>query len=147
MISSVYAMTTLDWTEQDKNNKKGSLSTLHFQQPCARFAFLLPAERHLQPTRKPTTDFIFLRGQLNQFFFSSLNPTQVSEVSFANLPGGFFIHYDHRYLPGIQLPSNIVACPDLLETCRDATMLVFVVPHQVNILAKKELLINPIGDK
>lgn len=42
----------------------------------------------------------------------------------------------HRYLPGIQLPSNIVACPDLLETCRDATMLVFVVPHQVNIVTK-----------
>ncbi|KAF9438078.1 glycerol-3-phosphate dehydrogenase [Entomortierella beljakovae] len=39
-------------------------------------------------------------------------------------------HENVKYLPGIQLPSNVVACPDLLETCRDATMLVFVVPHQ-----------------
>ncbi|KAF9125597.1 glycerol-3-phosphate dehydrogenase [Mortierella sp. 14UC] len=39
-------------------------------------------------------------------------------------------HENVKYLPGIQLPSNIVACPDLLETCIDATMLVFVVPHQ-----------------
>ncbi|KAF9177705.1 Glycerol-3-phosphate dehydrogenase, partial [Haplosporangium sp. Z 11] len=39
-------------------------------------------------------------------------------------------HENIKYLPGIQLPENVVACPDLLETCRDATMLVFVVPHQ-----------------
>ncbi|KAF8925851.1 NAD-dependent glycerol-3-phosphate dehydrogenase N-terminus-domain-containing protein [Dissophora ornata] len=39
-------------------------------------------------------------------------------------------HENVKYLPGIELPENIIACPDLLETCRDATMLVFVVPHQ-----------------
>ncbi|KAF9902895.1 Glycerol-3-phosphate dehydrogenase [Lobosporangium transversale] len=39
-------------------------------------------------------------------------------------------HENVKYLPGIQLPENIVACPDLVETCRDASMLVFVVPHQ-----------------
>lgn len=36
-----------------------------------------------------------------------------------------------RYLPGIKLPSNIRAMPDLLDACKDATLLVFVVPHQV----------------
>ncbi|GJJ71354.1 glycerol-3-phosphate dehydrogenase (NAD+) [Entomortierella parvispora] len=39
-------------------------------------------------------------------------------------------HENVRYLPGIALPENIVACPDLIKTCEDATMLVFVVPHQ-----------------
>lgn len=37
-----------------------------------------------------------------------------------------------RYLPGIKLPENIVAVPDLLEACKDATLLIFVVPHQVS---------------
>ncbi|KAG0234323.1 glycerol-3-phosphate dehydrogenase [Actinomortierella wolfii] len=39
-------------------------------------------------------------------------------------------HENVKYLPGIKLPENVIACPDLLETVRDATMLVFVVPHQ-----------------
>ncbi|KAG0026072.1 glycerol-3-phosphate dehydrogenase [Podila clonocystis] len=39
-------------------------------------------------------------------------------------------HENVKYLPGIQLPENVVACPDLIKTCEDATMLVFVVPHQ-----------------
>lgn len=39
-----------------------------------------------------------------------------------------------RYLPGIKLPENIVAVPDLLEACKDATLLIFVVPHQVKFI-------------
>ncbi|KAF9930423.1 Glycerol-3-phosphate dehydrogenase [Modicella reniformis] len=39
-------------------------------------------------------------------------------------------HENIKYLPGIKLPENVVACPDLVKTCADATMLVFVVPHQ-----------------
>ncbi|KAF9210184.1 glycerol-3-phosphate dehydrogenase [Haplosporangium sp. Z 27] len=39
-------------------------------------------------------------------------------------------HENVKYLPGISLPKNVKACPDLMETCKDATMLVFVVPHQ-----------------
>ncbi|KAF8928331.1 glycerol-3-phosphate dehydrogenase [Dissophora ornata] len=39
-------------------------------------------------------------------------------------------HENVKYLPGIKLPDNVVACPDLVQTCADATMLVFVVPHQ-----------------
>ena len=39
-------------------------------------------------------------------------------------------HQNPKYLPGITLPSNITAIPDLITACRDATLLVFVTPHQ-----------------
>jgi len=39
-------------------------------------------------------------------------------------------HENVKYLPGIKLPANVVAVPDLEEACRDATLLVFVLPHQ-----------------
>jgi len=50
-----------------------------------------------------------------------------------------------RYLPGIKLPENIVACPDLIETCRDATMLVFVVPHQVKTMSTYNLFSHDLS--
>ncbi|KAG5461048.1 MAG: glycerol-3-phosphate dehydrogenase 1, isoform CRA_b, partial [Olpidium bornovanus] len=34
------------------------------------------------------------------------------------------------YLPGITIPENVVAVPDLLAAAEDATLLVFVIPHQ-----------------
>lgn len=37
----------------------------------------------------------------------------------------------HRYLPGVKLPENVVAKPDLIEACQGADLLVFVLPHQV----------------
>jgi glycerol-3-phosphate dehydrogenase (NAD+) len=43
------------------------------------------------------------------------------------------INVDHenvKYLPGVQLPDNVVAFPDLLDAARDADLLVFVIPHQ-----------------
>ncbi len=40
-----------------------------------------------------------------------------------------------RYLPGIKLPANVVAEPDLLETVKDAHLLVWVLPHQVTLSA------------
>jgi glycerol-3-phosphate dehydrogenase len=36
-----------------------------------------------------------------------------------------------RYLPGIKLPENVRAVTDLAEACDDASILVFVLPHQV----------------
>ncbi|KAF9985670.1 Glycerol-3-phosphate dehydrogenase [Mortierella antarctica] len=39
-------------------------------------------------------------------------------------------HENVKYLPGIKLPDNVIACSELKKTCDDATMLVFVVPHQ-----------------
>ena len=39
-------------------------------------------------------------------------------------------HENVKYLPGIPLPPNVVAVADLAEACRDATLLIFVLPHQ-----------------
>ena len=39
-------------------------------------------------------------------------------------------HENVKYLPGIPLPSNVKAVPDLAEACKDATLLIFVLPHQ-----------------
>jgi glycerol-3-phosphate dehydrogenase (NAD+) len=43
-----------------------------------------------------------------------------------------------RYLRGFKIPENVVAVPDLVNAVRDATLLVFVVPHQfVNTLCRQ----------
>ncbi|GMT18115.1 hypothetical protein PFISCL1PPCAC_9412, partial [Pristionchus fissidentatus] len=39
-------------------------------------------------------------------------------------------HENVKYLPGKKLPANVLAVPDLVESCKDATILIFVVPHQ-----------------
>ncbi|VDM83918.1 unnamed protein product, partial [Strongylus vulgaris] len=39
-------------------------------------------------------------------------------------------HENTKYLPGKQLPDNVIAVPDLVESCEDANILIFVVPHQ-----------------
>lgn len=39
-------------------------------------------------------------------------------------------HENIKYLPGIRLPENVKAVPDLEEACQDATLLIFVLPHQ-----------------
>lgn len=39
-------------------------------------------------------------------------------------------HENVKYLPDIKLPDNIVAVADLAEACKDATLLIFVLPHQ-----------------
>jgi len=39
-------------------------------------------------------------------------------------------HENVKYLPGIKLTENVVACPDVTVAAKDATMLVFVLPHQ-----------------
>lgn len=39
-------------------------------------------------------------------------------------------HENVKYLPGIKLPSNVVAVSDLAEACKGATLLIFVLPHQ-----------------
>ncbi|KAI8588213.1 NAD-dependent glycerol-3-phosphate dehydrogenase N-terminus-domain-containing protein [Geranomyces variabilis] len=39
-------------------------------------------------------------------------------------------HENVKYLPNVKLPENVVAVPDLLHTVEDATLLVFVIPHQ-----------------
>ena len=39
-------------------------------------------------------------------------------------------HENVKYLPGIKFTENIIADPDLPSACTDATLLVFVLPHQ-----------------
>jgi glycerol-3-phosphate dehydrogenase (NAD+) len=39
-------------------------------------------------------------------------------------------HQNSRYLPDIALPKNLVAVPRLPDVVKDATLLVFVTPHQ-----------------
>jgi len=39
-------------------------------------------------------------------------------------------HVNKKYLPGIKIPENVVAIPSLEEAVNNATVLVFVVPHQ-----------------
>lgn len=39
-------------------------------------------------------------------------------------------HENVKYLPGIKLPSNLVANPDLVDAAKDADILVFNIPHQ-----------------
>ena len=43
------------------------------------------------------------------------------------------INQDHenvKYMPGIKLPANIIADPDVISTTKDANVLIFVLPHQ-----------------
>merc|ERR1712032_1806680 len=35
-----------------------------------------------------------------------------------------------KYFPGAKFTPNVVACPDIDEVCRDATLLAFCLPHQ-----------------
>eukprot|EP00158_Paraphelidium_tribonemae_P003767 Partr_v1_DN26356_c2_g1_i1_m43476 putative Glycerol-3-Phosphate DeHydrogenase len=39
-------------------------------------------------------------------------------------------HENVKYLPGVELPSNVLAVPDVVDAAADASILVFVVPHQ-----------------
>ncbi|CAN0492361.1 unnamed protein product, partial [Hapterophycus canaliculatus] len=40
-------------------------------------------------------------------------------------------HENVKYLPGVKLPDNIVAEGDLALAVKDATIVIFVLPHQV----------------
>ncbi|KAF2474664.1 glycerol-3-phosphate dehydrogenase-like protein [Lindgomyces ingoldianus] len=40
------------------------------------------------------------------------------------------IHENIKYLPNITLPSNVVANPDVVDSCKNSTILIFVLPHQ-----------------
>ncbi|VDP81351.1 unnamed protein product [Echinostoma caproni] len=51
-------------------------------------------------------------------------------------------HENVRYLPGVKLPTNVVATPDVCEAAKDADVLIFVMPHQ--FLHKTCLQIKPV---
>jgi len=39
-------------------------------------------------------------------------------------------HENVKYLPGKKIPENVVAVADKVEACKDADILVFIIPHQ-----------------
>ena len=39
-------------------------------------------------------------------------------------------HENVKYLPGVKLPENVRAVPELLDAARDADLFIFVIPHQ-----------------
>ncbi|KAF7721609.1 glycerol-3-phosphate dehydrogenase [Apophysomyces ossiformis] len=39
-------------------------------------------------------------------------------------------HENVKYLKGIKLPVNVVAIPDVVEACKNASLIIFVMPHQ-----------------
>lgn len=39
-------------------------------------------------------------------------------------------HENVKYLPGHKIPENVKAVPDLIESAKDADILIFVIPHQ-----------------
>ncbi|KAI5963118.1 GPD1 [Candida pseudojiufengensis] len=48
-------------------------------------------------------------------------------------------HENVKYLPGIQLPTNLVANPDIVDIVKDADLLVFNIPHQFLPRINKQL--------
>ncbi|OCF36916.1 glycerol-3-phosphate dehydrogenase (NAD(+)) [Kwoniella heveanensis CBS 569] len=69
----------------------------------------------------------------NDVFDDSKVPIWVFEEEYEGRKLTEIINTDHenkKYLPDVKLPENVVAIPDLLETVKDATALVFVMPHQ-----------------
>jgi len=42
-------------------------------------------------------------------------------------------HVNKKYLPHARLPENVVAMPRAEDAARGATLLVFVLPHQVSL--------------
>lgn len=56
------------------------------------------------------------------------------------VPGGGLLtelinseHKNSRYLPDVDLPENLVAVPKLADVVKDATLIIFCVPHQVRL--------------
>lgn len=54
---------------------------------------------------------------------SSTEPQKLSQVFNR-------VHENVKYLPNITVPSNVVANPDVVDSCKNSTILVFVLPHQ-----------------
>lgn len=51
-------------------------------------------------------------------------------------------HENVKYLPGVKLPENLVANPDVVDTVKDADLLVFNIPHQFLPRVCKQLVGN-----
>lgn len=54
-------------------------------------------------------------------------------------------HVNPKYLPGVELPRNVRAVPDVGEAAAGANVLVFVLPHQFLAGTCKQILKHPQG--
>ena len=54
-------------------------------------------------------------------------------------------HENVKYLPGIKLPANVIAVPDIVEACENADLIIFNIPHQFlpRILSQLKGKVNP----
>ena len=54
-------------------------------------------------------------------------------------------HENVKYLPQIKLPNNVIAVADIEKACQDATLLIFVLPHQFlpPLLSKIKKVVHP----
>ncbi|KAJ1950383.1 glycerol-3-phosphate dehydrogenase, partial [Dispira parvispora] len=81
----------------------------------------------------------------NVSHFKTFNPRVhmwVYEEVVNKHPLSYWINTHHenvKYLPGVRLPHNVVAEPNLIKAVEDATILVFVLPHQFIRRACEEL--------
>lgn len=54
-------------------------------------------------------------------------------------------HENVKYLPGCKFPHNVVANPSLGDAVKGATLLIFVLPHQVRCACPRHHHHHPIG--
>jgi glycerol-3-phosphate dehydrogenase (NAD+) len=78
-------------------------------------------------------------GELHSVFIlaSALTQSQVQGKKLTEVINRS--HRNERYLPDIHLPKNLVAVPHLKDVVKDATLLVFVTPHQFLHTVLREL--------
>lgn len=84
----------------------------------------------------------------NPLLFEETTKMWVYEEEFEGEKLSEIINRDHinkKYLPGIKLPENLIAVPDLIEAVQDANIIIFNVPHQhlESIMAQLKGKINP----
>ena len=73
----------------------------------------------------------YFENQVNMWVYEEQIPDPEEEGKMSNLTDIINTRHENvKYLPGITLPKNVVAFPDLAEACRNATLLIFVLPHQ-----------------
>ncbi|WFD40819.1 glycerol-3-phosphate dehydrogenase (NAD(+)) [Malassezia japonica] len=67
--------------------------------------------------------------QVNMYVYQEKNLTDIINEE----------HTNKKYLPNVQLPENVVAISNVEEAARDATLLIFVLPHQFILNVCKSL--------
>jgi len=70
----------------------------------------------------------FCQDEVNMWVFDEKIDTEEGEIMLSELINTR--HENAKYLPGIKIPKNIIAYPELKRACEGATLLIFVLPHQ-----------------